>query len=403
MKPDRDSIHRRAIRLGATALVVGLGLGSVALAHELGDVVVISEPVKEDLYVAGESVEIRADVGGDLVVAGQTVTTNGRIDGDVIAAGESLTLAGNLRDDARVAARSMTLTGTVEDHVVAAGETVLLASSSQVGGFAWLAGNRVDVAGHVGGDLAATGNRVTISGTVGGNASIDAADAVIEPSAHIRGDLSWPRGHAPEIRDGARIDGRRIETAGSGEPGGWARAPGMVVGIIIGTLSLWLLTLVLRAVVPPVMQGAAALLRARPGLSLGVGVLALLVAPLIAALAFVTVVGVPLALVLSLAYMLLLVIGIPVTLDVLVDLVLGRVRKGRPIAGSWRLLTLAVASLVFVAVLQIPIVGPIVGLAALVLGLGALVLRAVRRSGAGGLGGPASPIATHASAVGVGG
>jgi cytoskeletal protein CcmA (bactofilin family) len=388
MKPDRDSIHRRAIRLGTAAFLVGLGFGGVALAHELGKVVVVTQPVHEDLYAAGESVEIRADIGGDLVVAGQTVTVHGRIDGDVMAAGEKLSLSGTLLDDARVAARSMTLTGTVGDHIVAAGETLMLAEPSSVGGFAWLAGNRVDVQGDVGGDLVAKGQRVTITGTVHGNASIDAANAVIGDGAHIHGDLTWPRGRAPEISAGARVDGRRIETTGTTEPPGMARAPGIVMGIILGTLSLLVLTLVLRAVVPPVMQGAEAHLRARPGLSLGVGVLALLLAPIAAVLALVTVIGAPLGIVILLAYVMLLVIGVPVALDGLVDVVLGRARKGKPITWGWRLLALALASLVFVALVQIPIAGPLLGLAAVVLGLGALVLRAARRSSAGGLGTP---------------
>jgi cytoskeletal protein CcmA (bactofilin family) len=386
MKPDRDSIHRRAIRLGAAAFVVGLGLGSVALAHELDDVVVVTQPVHEDLYAAGESVEIQADIDGDLTVAGQRVTVAGRIQGDVMAAGESVALSGALLDDARVAARSITLTGSIGDHIAAAGETVVLAEPSTVGGFAWLAGNRVDVQGDVGGDLVARGQRVTLAGEVLGNATIDAAEAVIEDGAHIRGDLTWPRGHAPEIQAGARIDGRRIETAGSAEPQGMARAPAIAMGIIIGTLSLLLLTLVLRAVVPPVMQGAEAHLRARPGMALGAGLLALLVAPAAAILAFITVIGAPLGVVLLFAYVILLVVGVPVALDLAVDLVLGRARKGRPISWGWRLLALALVSLVFVALLQIPILGAIVGFVTLVMGLGALVLRAMRRSGAGDAG-----------------
>lgn len=383
VKPDRDCIHRRAIRFGAAALVVGLGLASVALAHEIGDVVTVTQPVSEDFYAAGDSVEIRADMGGDVVVAGQRVTVNGRIEGDVIAAGENVTLAGSLLDDARVAARSMTLTGSVGDHLVAAGETVVLAEPSRVEGFAWLAGNRIDVQGAVGGDLVAAGQNVTISGTVHGNVTLEAEDAVIADGAHVQGDLTWPRGHAPEIHAGARVDGRRIETEGEPERMSMMEGPGIVVGIILGTLSLLLLTLVLRAAVPPVMLGAAALLRARPGLSLAVGLLALIVAPIVAIVAFVTVIGVPLGLVILLAYVALLVIGVPVAIDVAVDLVLGRARKGRPVSAGWRVLALALASLVFVALTQIPILGGLIGLATVLFGLGALVLRAVRRSGAG--------------------
>lgn len=387
MTSDRDSIQRRAIRLGAAAFVIALGLGRMALGHELDEVVVVTEPVHEDLYAAGESVEVRADVAGDLAVAGQTVTVAGRIDGDVMAAGERVTLSGAVLDDARVAARSMTLTGSIGDHVVATGETLVLAEPSTVGGFAWLAGNHVDVRGEVGGDLVAKGQVVTLAGEVRGNASIDAARAVIEDGAHVRGDLTWPQGHAPEIEAGARIDGRRIETTGTAEPQGLARAPGIALGIILGTLSLLLLTLVLRAVVPPVMQGAEAHLRARPGVALGVGLLALLLAPVVAILAFITVIGAPVGVVLLLGYVIVLVIGVPVALDLAVELVLGRARRGRPpLSWGWHLLALALASLVFVALLQIPILGAIVGFLTLVMGLGALVLRAVRRGGTGSTG-----------------
>lgn len=79
MKPDRDSIHRRAIRLGAATFLVGLGLGRVSLGHELDEIV--TQAVHEDLAVAG-----------------QTVTVAGRIDGDVMAAGERVTLSGALLD-----------------------------------------------------------------------------------------------------------------------------------------------------------------------------------------------------------------------------------------------------------------------------------------------------------------
>lgn len=384
MKPDRDGVHRRAIRFGVASLLLGLGLGSVALAHEIGDVVIVTQPVSEDLYLAGESVEVRADVDGDLTVAGQRVTVNGRITGDVMAAGENVTVAGVLLDDARLAGRSLTLTGSVGDHVVAAGETVVLAEPAHVGGFAWLAGNRVDVQGIVDGDLAVAGQTVTLSGIVAGNVELDSPNAVIADGAHIQGDLTWPRGNAPEIHAGARVDGRRIETEGHDDAGiSMMKGPGIVLGIILGTLSLWLLTLVLRISVPPVMQGAAALLRSRPGLSLGVGLLTLIVAPILAVLAFATVIGAPLGMVVLLAYVMLLIIGVPVALDLVTDLGLGRARKGRPVTRGWRVLALALVSLVFVGVVQIPILGAIVAFAAVVLGLGALVLRAVRRSAVG--------------------
>lgn len=385
MNPETDPVPRRTRPLAAALGLFGLfGLAGAALAHEAGEVVVISSPVTEDLYVAGQTVDIRAErVEGDITVAGQTVVVSSRVTGDVMAAGETLSLTGDLQDDLRAAGRSLTLTGSVRDHAVAAGETVVLAGSSRIGGFAWLAGNVVDIGGEIGGDLVAAGQTVTLTGTVGGDAELNAANAVIGDSAHIRGDLRWPRGQAPEIRAGARIDGRQIEL-----PAGERAAPtstdiavGIVMGIVFGWLALLVLTSVLRAVTPPLMVGAGALLRARPGWSLGAGALALILGPIAGILALVTVIGAPLGIVILLAYAMLLVISVPVALDVVVELVVGSARKGRPISRGWRFAALALAALLFVAVLQIPILGQLVALAAILFGLGALVLRFVRRDG----------------------
>jgi hypothetical protein len=386
MKPEIDPVPRRARPLATALVAVGLvGLGGVALAHEAAEVVVITAPVTEDLYVAGKSVDIRAErVEGDITVAGQTVVVSSRVTGDVMAAGQSVTLTGALQDDLRAAGRSLTLSGSIGDHVVAAGDTLVLADGSRIGGFAWLAGSIVDIGGEIGGDLVAAGQTVTLTGTVGGNVEIDAADAVVGDSAHIHGDLSWPSGKAPKIEPGARIDGRQIELPAGGRaaPTRSEIAAGVVMGILFGWLSLLVLTSVLRAVTPPLIVGAGTQLRARPGRSLGAGALALIVGPIVAILGIVTLIGAPLGIVILLAYAALLMISIPVVLDVLTDLIVGaRARKGQPIARGWRFGALALIALVFAVVLQVPILGGLVGLAAILLGLGALVLRFVRRDG----------------------
>lgn len=383
MKPELDPVPRRAPPLAAALVALGLlGLGGAALAHEAGDVVIITAPVTEDLYAAGRSIEIRAEqVDGDVTVAGQTVTVSSRVTGDVMAAGETVLLTGELQDDLRAAGRSLTLDGSVGDHAVMAGQTVVLAGPSSIGGFAWVAGNVVEVGGEIGGDLQVGGESVTITGTVGGNAELDAATAVIGDTAHIRGDLSWAHGRAPEIRPGARIDGRQIELP-AGEraaPTSTELAVGVVVGILLGWLSLLVLTAVLRAMTPSLMAGAGTLLRAHPGRSLGMGALVLVVGPIVGVIALVTVIGIPLGIVILLAYATLLVISVPVALDVVVELFVGRARTRKPVTRIRRFGVFCLAALLFVAVLRVPVLGTLVALTAILFGLGALVLRFVRR------------------------
>lgn len=381
MQSESGLVPQRLRRVSAWLVsFVLLGLGGVAVAHEVGDVVVISASVAEDVYAAGQSVDVSADVDGDVVVAGQVITLSGRVRGDVIAAGDSLTLAGDLQDDVRMAGRSLTLTGQVADHVVAAGQTVVLASRSHVGNYAWLAGNVVELGGEIDGDVVVVGETVSLSGVVGGDVELDAAHAVIRDSAHIHGDLLYPHGRVPEIESGARIDGRQIETAATRpDPTAGEIAVGIFMGVLFGTLSLIVLTSVLRVVTPPLMQGASAALRERPGRSVGTGVLALIVAPVVAIAAFVTVIGAPLGGVILLAYALLMVISVPVTIDALVDVLLRGAQRRGVVSRGWRFLVLSLTALAFVLVLQIPVLGVLVGLAAVLWGLGALVLRILRR------------------------
>lgn len=379
-KPKRRS-KRRAV--GRALLGVGLlmGVAGSTLTSEVGEVVVISRPVADDLYVAASTVDVRADVDGDLITAGELVMVDSRITGDVMAAGQSLVLGGDFRDDVRVAGRTVTLTGGVGDHLLAAGQSVTLAEGAHVTGYAWIAGSDVDVAGEVDGDVKAAGQTVTITGTVGGDVELDATTAVIGDGAHIRGDLSWRSGSEPEIQPGARIDGRQIERPYTGptvDEGDVATA--IVASIVFGALSLLLLTWVLRAGMPPLMRGASLLLRERPGRSLGFGLLALIAAPIVAFIAFVTMVGAPLGVVILLGYVTLLVISAPVVLEAITDAVLERRRRPTERPSTWPWIgVLALASLLFVAATQIPFVGWLLGVVVIVMGLGALVLRAFRR------------------------
>lgn len=379
-----DSRLTRARLLGTVILVLLiLGLGGIAVAHEVGDTVVISEPVRGDFYAAGQSVDVRAFIDGDLGVAGRTVTVSEVVTGDVMAAGDSVTLAGDFRDDIRVAGRFLTLTGHVGDHALVAGETVVLTGSSHIVGFALIAGNVVDIGGRIGGDLSVVGETVTITGTVDGNVELDAATAVIGENAHIRGNLVWPRDQAPEIRAGARIDGQRIERAREGVA--TPREPTIVSvlgGIVVGAVSLVLLTWVLGAGMPPLMKGTNALLRQQPLRTFGIGLLALFAVPLAASLALITLIGAPIGVVLLLGYIVLLVLAAPVVLQATSDAVLERARrtgKPTPPSSGARLGTVAIMALIFVAITQVPIVGWLVGLVVVVFGLGALAMRALRR------------------------
>lgn len=365
--------HRLLMLLAVTLTATGLGI--VALAHDASERVVVDAPLDDDFYGVGRTVRVQAEVGGDVIVAGQTVDITAMVTGDVLATGETVTLVGPLQDDVRVMGRTVMLTGDVGDHAILAGDTVTLARGSRVHSFAWLAGRVVEVAGDVGGDLTIAAETAYITGAIDRDVWIDAARITIGEHARIDGDLSWPAGHAPTILAGARINGRQIERPAPPTQG-WLRP--FLGWTVLGSLTLMVLTATLVALLRPLLQGAAAIGRARPGRAIGVGFLTLVLTPIAGAVALTTVIGAPVGVTLLLGYLLLLVLSVPAALFEFIETALAS-RGGWDRAPlSRRLGAIAVASLLFVVVVAVPILGALVAVVTLMLGLGALVLRLTR-------------------------
>lgn len=370
----RSAGKRRSLLFSFTALVGAVGLGAAAWAQEVGELVVVGASTAEDFYGAARVVRVEAAVDGDVVVAGGVVDIAGPIAGDVLATGETVTLVGPLQDDVRVAGRSVTLTGEVGDHAILVGETVTLSSASRVDGYAWLAGRTVEVAGAIGERLSVAGEAVYLTGTIGGDVWVDANRITLGEHTRIGGDISWPAGHAPVIPAGAQIVGRQIERPAPPTPG-WGLV--FLGRTIFGTLALMVLTATTALVLRPWLLGATAG-TARPGPAIGVGLLTLFVAPMLGVAASMTVIGLPVGVAMLLAYLLLLVISVPVALLELVE----RALAGR---GGWaktsigrRIGAIALASLAFMLAFAVPWLGLCAGVVVLALGLGTLVLRVLR-------------------------
>jgi hypothetical protein len=79
-----------------------------------------------------------------------------------------------------------------------------------VGGAAWLAGRRVDVAGRVGRDLRAAAVRVRISGVIEGDVVLAARDIELLPGARIAGTLTYWSSQEARVAPGVQVDGRIV-------------------------------------------------------------------------------------------------------------------------------------------------------------------------------------------------
>ncbi|WP_254840814.1 bactofilin family protein [Natronomonas marina] len=334
----RDRFLQGSLVLLVTLLVVLAAMPGLAAAETRtgGSVVVAEGETVDGLETFAGSVVVRGTVEGDLsAFAGDvTVAETGRVTGDVASAAGSIRIAGAVDGDVSGAAGDVTVAETAT----------------------------------VGGNLDAGAGTLRIDGTVDGDVTVGAERIVLGPTASVGGDLTY---------DG-RLEGPRSAVAGTVERDSSLGGPGVFEPVDPG-VSEWvfgvygfLVNLALGAI----------LLAAFPGFSRRVADSAIETPVQAGALGLGLVVAVPILLVL----VALTIVGIPLTLvgSVLFAVLVwvGAV-YGRIAVGTWltsyttvenRWVALLVGFLVVGVAVRVPWVGWIPELLVFLLGFGALAL-----------------------------
>jgi hypothetical protein len=219
------------------------------------------------------------------------------------------------------------------------------------------------VDGTVDGSLTAFDAPVTIAGRVNGDVVVFNGRVELRSGANVTGDVVSQQ--APVVASGATVGGTtsRLQTRGNWEGFGWVGRLGWWLAVSVSTLVVGLLLVWL------VGRGAARILeagRTRIGPSIGLGLLLFFGLPILAVIALVTVVGIPLGLGLLAALLLIYALGYSAA-----AWILGRSIVRGPTA--WVVAFLAGWAILRVVAL-VPILGGLVWFAAVVFGLGALAV-----------------------------
>ena len=325
-----------------------------------GGSALVTRPVPGDLIAAGGELDVLASVGGDMVVAGGNVRIDGTTGQDLYAAGGHVALDAPVARNARIA-----------------GGSVRIGPRAHIKGGATISGGEVNVLAGVESYLQVAAGRVYIDASVGGDVEAAGEEIELGPSARIAGRLRYASQREPIRHPGAEVHGglERIALPRSVEldemP--WRGIARTVLWV--WTAGLMVLGVVLVAAFPGTVSRVAATARQRPGWSLAMGFVGLVVIPSAALAIAVTGVGIPLALLAALVYLGLLLVGHVAVGIALGTAVLERWGGVRAQRTAWRAAVSAAAILSICAIVQVPFAGAFVALLALLIGMGAILLQ----------------------------
>ena len=355
--------------------------GAMALSEFHGDslirervVVPAGKVIDRDYVVYGRSVQISGTVNGDVYAAGGQVVIDGTINGDLLAAGGTVTISGTVAQDARLAGRKIAVSGAIGRNITAAGANVQLTPSATVRSGIIAGGGNVDIAARVAGDAKIGARSILVSSLVEGNLTAAAETIRLTSQATVSGNLVYWSRNSPSIDDHATISGKLIrrelpQTVLSPEDLFLAMV-GLKLGVVIASfVSTLVLGLLLIRYYPVSTQQALLHLRQRPFVSLGVGILTLILTPFLAMLLVVTVVGIPLAAIIFTWYLIVVYVCRIVVILWAGLLLFRSFGKGEPARSAF-----VVGLLLYSLLTLVPILGALLSLLVILFGLGTVVM-----------------------------
>ena len=330
------------------------------------------EVINDDLYLFGTTITVNGIVNGDVFAAGNSLTVNGTVNGNVFLVGQEVTVNGAVSRGARITANNATIAGSIGEDLLLFGNSTGIHGGATIGRdlIATVASLTLD--GMVQRRLAGNAQTVTLNGSVGSNVDVGVDDLTISQDASIGGDLTYRSDKMAEIAGGAEIGGdvnhemaaeAEIETGFS---------IGSFVPSIIGLIMTAVYGTALLLIFPRLTVTASNQLRQNPIMSIGMGIVFLIVVPIVSVLVMITVIGIPLGLIALLLY------GIALfSAQVFVGMTLGRLILSFFSDGNRRMiqfLGLLLGLLILFGVSFIPYFGPWAPLVVIILGLGGLML-----------------------------
>lgn len=367
---------------GAASLVLGLLLlcaampakARVALHLQEGLQVPAGETVDATVVANGDEVVVDGIVQGDLLVFAERVTIRGKVLGNLVGAGRELDVSGEVRGQLLFVGADIRVEGRVGD-VLAAFDRFTLAPKGRIPRDLTLAGHEAFLEGAVARDVTAFADRLELRGSVGRDVEAWSEHVSVRRAASVAGTLHL-HAHskqglallAPDVVAGG-VAFHPIEMP---HTGGWHRyaEPFFYLWLLVGIAGAFLVGMLFYALAPGLYDLAVASGRDF-ATTLGVGFIATVCVPLAILLVALTVVGIPLAAIAAVSYLLSCYLA-----GILVAGLIGRGLAKRPAGGMRSFGTALLLGLLLVMVgKNLPFIGPPFRVVVLLLGMGLLVER----------------------------
>jgi anti-sigma factor RsiW len=346
--------------------------------HEHRDIQVAAGEIHEGTLVAwsGRTVNVDGVVDGDLIVFTERLAVRGEVRGNILGFARDLEISGTVTGSVYLCSGHTAVSGSVGRDLYAMTEDFRLSTGARVERDSFVLASTAVLEGSAGRDVLGAVDWMEVRGHVGRNVKIRGGRLALLDTARVGGDVraELPGGQEIEVAAGAQVQGEVTSSVYSSRHGPRLeryREARFWIWIAIELVAAFLFGMLLYLLVPGIFQGQLAT-TGRFFRSVGVGFLALAIAPLVIAVGACTLVGLPIAVVGAFLFVTALYVS-----GILVAALVGTALVHPRDPGSHAFgLALLVGLTVVIVAIELPFLGAPVTVLIVLTGLGLLVERA---------------------------
>ena len=329
-----------------------------------------TDTLDDDLYMLASDGIINGHINHDLVALVQQQTITGVIGGSLMSGSFNSIIKGEIKNSANIFAYKLYIDGTINNNLNAFAYEIDISPGSRIGRDVALQASEISIGGLIERNLYIKADRVIIAGKIMGHTQIEAKEITISSPAEIMGDIYYTSPNEILIDEDVNIHGEidwnetsQSELSADGGIDWGDRIFFMFAALLTG--------LVIIPIFNKHTKTSAMQIIEKPLVSLGIGFLAFCLAPFAIAVIFVTIVGIPVSIMLTLVYSIFFYIAKIYTAIALGWVVIRAFRKGAQPKQGW---SLAVGLVLLMLLFAIPILGWILYFVTIFFGFGAIII-----------------------------
>lgn len=358
---------------------------SSAAIFKTGEEEIISQPVNDNLYIAGGTITIDEIVKGDLMAVGGVITINDTIFEDLTVAGGDILINSYIGDDAKIFGKHISILKSINGDLIVCGAFIQIdknviingdliicggvcVMNGTVNGNITFLGGRFSFNGIVMGDVDIKADKLKMNGAVKGNSILVSNTITLDQETEFYDNVEyWQKNGKvsfdPYMMIGLATYNEELELY-AGEVNWKYFGLGIITFWILHVLSVWLTIILLVFLFSKTFTKAGELINHTYLRNFGYGMLYFIGVPLLAMFALVTVIGIPIGIVLFHLFLFSLLFAYSITSIVVAQGINVRYKK------DWSKWKIIFVSAIIFPIMKLIVLIPFIGLLVIMVVIG---------------------------------